>query len=80
MGSSEAVSVHAGKGHTRVFMAAETEMGSWGCREPQEGPISASHSAVPWTTPPPGHKCAVQSPSSGGTEQSLQGLGAETTV
>lgn len=31
MGSSEAVSVHAGKGHTTVSMAAETEMGSWGC-------------------------------------------------
>ena len=50
VGSSEAVSVHAGKGHTRVFMAAETETGSWGCREPQERPSPS----LPPTLLPPG--------------------------
>lgn len=66
VGSSEAVSVHAGKGHTRVFMAAERDgfMGLPWSRETQEGPspFSASHSAALWTTPPQAHKCSVQSP------------------
>ena len=81
VGSSEAVSVHAGKGHTSLHGSRNRDgfMGLQGATGKTK-PLSASHSAAPWPTPAPGHKCAVQSPSSGGTEQSLQGPGAETTL
>lgn len=50
-------------------------------REEGPSPFPAYCPAGAWTAAHPGgHRRAVQSPSSGGTEGSLEGFGAETTV